>query len=183
MSVIQIFSAFILFLWNKPENYPAYFYCCQKFEREKRKEGQMVAIVINYCRVNKAILFRLQWGSEQQICVVFRSWIFIQLSNGLFYFFFFVFFLISNEKSRVLFVTYKTNIDDVGWKRRYSRNILQWSKNDFKSQNNTNGDYCYSTLCLNFRYDTTICLTTVNKGVRSKGQIHANIVYVYFIEM
>ena len=39
------------------------------------------------------------------------------------------------------FEKYKTNIDDVGGKRRYSRNILKWSKNDFKSKNSTNGDY------------------------------------------
>ena len=37
---------------------------------------------------------------------------------------------------------FTTNIDDVGRKRRYGRNILQWSKNDFKSKNSTNGDYC-----------------------------------------
>ena len=37
---------------------------------------------------------------------------------------------------------YETNIDDVSGKRRYSWNILQWSKNDFKSKINTNGDYC-----------------------------------------
>ena len=36
-----------------------------------------------------------------------------------------------------------TNIDDVRRKRRYGRNILQWSKNDFKSRINTNGDYCF----------------------------------------
>ena len=43
------------------------------------------------------------------------------------------------------FEKYKTNIDDVGRKSSYSRNILQWSKNDFKSQKTTNGDYlkCY----------------------------------------
>ena len=35
----------------------------------------------------------------------------------------------------------QTNIDDVGRKRRYTRNILQWSKNDFKSMIYTNGDY------------------------------------------
>ena len=34
---------------------------------------------------------------------------------------------------------YETNIDDVGGKRRW--NILQWSKNNFKSKINTNGDY------------------------------------------
>ena len=39
------------------------------------------------------------------------------------------------------FEKYKTNIDEVGGKRRYSENILQWCKNDFKSKNNTNGDY------------------------------------------
>ena len=33
-----------------------------------------------------------------------------------------------------LFEKYKNNIDNVGRKRRYSRNILQWSKNDFKSK-------------------------------------------------
>ena len=36
---------------------------------------------------------------------------------------------------------FTTNIDDVGGKRRYSQIILHWSKNDFKSKNNTNGDY------------------------------------------
>ena len=39
------------------------------------------------------------------------------------------------------FEKYKTNIDDEGGKRRYSHNILQWYKNDFKSKNKTNGDY------------------------------------------
>ena len=39
------------------------------------------------------------------------------------------------------FEKYKTNIDDIGGKRRYGRNILQWCKNEFKSKNNTNGDY------------------------------------------
>ena len=34
------------------------------------------------------------------------------------------------------------NIDGVGRKRRYNRNILQWSKNDFKSRINNDGDYC-----------------------------------------
>ena len=36
---------------------------------------------------------------------------------------------------------YKTIIDDVGEKRRYSRSILQWSKNDFESKKTTNGYY------------------------------------------
>ena len=36
----------------------------------------------------------------------------------------------------------QTNIDDAGGKRGYSRNILQWSKNDSKSRISTNGDYC-----------------------------------------
>ena len=40
---------------------------------------------------------------------------------------------------------YETNIDDVGRKRRYCRNILQWSENDFKSKKTTNGDYSGST--------------------------------------
>ena len=40
-----------------------------------------------------------------------------------------------------LFEKYKANIDDLVGKRRYSRNIFQWCKNDFKSKNNTNGDY------------------------------------------
>ena len=37
--------------------------------------------------------------------------------------------------------TYSEDTDDVGGKRRYSRNILQWTKNDFKSTKSTNGDY------------------------------------------
>ena len=41
-----------------------------------------------------------------------------------------------------LFEKYKTINDDVGGKRRYSQNILQLSKNDFKSMKTTNGDYC-----------------------------------------
>ena len=41
------------------------------------------------------------------------------------------------------FEKYKINIDDVRGKRRYSRNILQKSKNDFESKNTTNGDYCF----------------------------------------
>ena len=51
------------------------------------------------------------------------------------------------------FEKYKTNIDDVEGKRKYNRNILQWCKNDFKSKNNTNGDYyCHfmSITILNF---------------------------------
>ena len=36
---------------------------------------------------------------------------------------------------------YKTNIDDVGKKRRYFWNILHWSENDFKSMIYTNRDY------------------------------------------
>ena len=39
------------------------------------------------------------------------------------------------------FPSFITNIDDVRGKRRYSRDILQWSKNDFKSKKTTNGDY------------------------------------------
>ena len=42
------------------------------------------------------------------------------------------------------FEKYKTNIDDIGGKSRYGPNILQWSKNDFKSKNNTIGDYSSS---------------------------------------
>ena len=44
---------------------------------------------------------------------------------------------------RTLFLIEKdeTNIDDIGGKRRYCWNILQWSKNDFKSMIYTNGDY------------------------------------------
>ena len=49
--------------------------------------------------------------------------------------------LFKQEISQSRLLKYKTNIDDVGGKRRYTRNILQWSKNDFKSKNNTNGDY------------------------------------------
>ena len=41
------------------------------------------------------------------------------------------------------FEKYRTNIDDMGGKKRYSWNILQWCKNDFKSKNNTNGDYLF----------------------------------------
>ena len=50
-----------------------------------------------------------------------------------------------------LFEKYKTNIDDVGGKRRYCWNILQWSKNDFKSKNNTNGTYYPSVKISNSR--------------------------------
>ena len=50
------------------------------------------------------------------------------------------------EKSRTkkveCFCKVQTNINDVGGKRRYNRNILQWSKIDFKSRISTNGDYC-----------------------------------------
>ena len=46
-----------------------------------------------------------------------------------------------------LFEKYKTNIDDVRKKRRYSQNILQFSKNDFKSRKSTNGDYCFGLIC------------------------------------
>ena len=42
------------------------------------------------------------------------------------------------------FEKYKTNIDDVGRKRRYSRNIPQWCKDDFESKKTTNGDYSAS---------------------------------------
>ena len=34
-----------------------------------------------------------------------------------------------------------TNIDDIRRKRRYGRNILLWSKNDFESKINTNLDF------------------------------------------
>ena len=40
-------------------------------------------------------------------------------------------------------VSIGTNIDDVGWKRGYSWNILHWSKFDFKSRICTNGDYFF----------------------------------------
>ena len=36
---------------------------------------------------------------------------------------------------------YPTRLHDTA--ARYCRNILQWCKNDFKSKNNTNGDYCF----------------------------------------
>ena len=51
---------------------------------------------------------------------------------------------------RTLFLLekYETNIDDVGGKRRW--NILQWSKNNFKSKINTNGDYFKSPFCILF---------------------------------
>ena len=39
------------------------------------------------------------------------------------------------------FEKYERNTDDICLKRRYRWNILQWSKKDFKSKNNTNGDY------------------------------------------
>ena len=48
------------------------------------------------------------------------------------------------------FEKYKTNIDDIRGKRRHDRNILQWSKNDFKSRKTTNGD-CYSLTNVLFR--------------------------------
>ena len=53
----------------------------------------------------------------------------------------------SSIKLRTLssFEKYKTNIDDVGGKRRYGRNLLQWSKNDFKIKKTTNGDYYFSS--------------------------------------
>ena len=38
-----------------------------------------------------------------------------------------------------LFEKYQSNIDDVSEKKRYSRNILRWSKNYFKSMKSTNG--------------------------------------------
>ena len=41
------------------------------------------------------------------------------------------------------FEKYKTNVDDDRGNRRYSQNILQWSKNDFKSKKTTNGDYSF----------------------------------------
>ena len=40
-----------------------------------------------------------------------------------------------------LFEKYKTKNDDVGGKRRYCRNTLQWSQNDFKSKKSTNSYY------------------------------------------
>ena len=50
----------------------------------------------------------------------------------------------SRTKTVECFCKVQTNIDDLRGKRGYSRNILQWSKIDFKSRINTNGDYCYS---------------------------------------
>ena len=41
----------------------------------------------------------------------------------------------------MVFSLFEINIDDVRGKRRYSRNILQWSKNNIKSKKSTNGDY------------------------------------------
>ena len=42
-------------------------------EKKERKGKKMVAFVINYCTVNKVIMFRSQWGSEKQTYLVFRS--------------------------------------------------------------------------------------------------------------
>ena len=49
----------------------------------------------------------------------------------------------SNEESvrNISMIFSCDNIDDIKGKRRYRQNILHWSKNDFKSKNNTNGDY------------------------------------------
>ena len=38
---------------------------------------------------------------------------------------------------------HKTNIDDIGGKRRHSQNMLQWCKNDFKNKKSTNEDYSW----------------------------------------
>ena len=46
-----------------------------------------------------------------------------------------------NNSGIIRLEKYETNIDDLGGKRRYSRNIPQWSKNDFKRMKSTNGDY------------------------------------------
>ena len=43
-----------------------------------------------------------------------------------------------NHKKWSVFARYKQIL---GGKRGYFRNMLQWSKNDFKSMINTNGDY------------------------------------------
>ena len=44
----------------------------------------------------------------------------------------------------------QNKIDDVGGKRRYGWNIIQWCKNYFKSKNNTNGDYSKFVNILSF---------------------------------
>ena len=74
---------------------------------------------------------------------------------------------------------YKTNIDDVEGKRRYSRNILQWSKNewsknDFKSKNSTNGDYSpiqpFVHICL-------VSFETVNLKMKNEQNISLVMAY------
>ena len=57
-------------------------------------------------------------------------------------------------KNWSLFAQVQTNVDGVGGKRGYSRNILQWSTNDFKSRISTNGDY-FGTV----QGDARFCLT------------------------
>ena len=52
-----------------------------------------------------------------------------------------------------------SNTDDIIQKRRYSWNILQWSKNYFKSMKSTNGDYSYETVIL-YKYLTLMASTT-----------------------
>ena len=47
------------------------------------------------------------------------------------------------RKKVELFCKYEANTDDVRQERRYNWIILQWSKNDFKSTNSTNGDYLH----------------------------------------
>ena len=69
---------------------------------------------------------------------------------------------------------YKTNIDDAEGKRRYSWNILQWSKNDFKSKNSTNGDYSPIQLLVH------ICLVsyeTVNLKMKNEQNISLVMAY------
>ena len=44
-------------------------------------------------------------------------------------------------RTLLLFKKYETIYYDIFEMRRYSRNILQWSKNDMKSTKKTNGDY------------------------------------------
>ena len=60
----------------------------------------------------------------------------------------------------MVFSLFETNNDDVSGKRRYSCNILQWSKNDLKSKKSTNGDYLTGLFVILLKQIIACCIPT-----------------------
>ena len=76
---------------------------------------------------------------------------------------------------------FSSNIDDVSGKRRYSRNILKWSKNDIKKKS-TNGDYLRVKLNPFYKNSSELIITLPpvidGLSLSSKSRIY-NVVYYY----